>query len=183
MRKRNKDMESAAEQEKHDPGTKGKKWCRAEIIVEASYIVPWTVILLALLITMIFYIHNRTWYTAAACEASLSGNRYVEGSAGTGSAGYAGTSGGENAAGSRYAEATLQQRIRDQAMPGSEPEKQITCTQDATEVKLSGQKFPTFAEYFSWSIEEKVKKVRPVKIVRGRWLLSGVLQNIGNTEM
>ena len=150
----------------------------AVITVEASYIVPWTVILLALLITMTFFVHNRNWYKAAACETALSGNRYVEGSGGTGSAGYAGSSGSNNAAGSKYAEATMKQRIQEQAMPGSEPEKQITCTQDATEVQLSGQDFPVFSEVFSWTVKEKVKKIRPVKVVRGKWILSNVLQDL-----
>ena len=157
-----------------------EKMKRAVITVEASYIIPWTVIILALLITMTFFVHNRVWYTAAACETALSGNRYVEGSGGTGSAGYAGTSGSKNETGSKYAEATMNQRIRDQAMPGSEPENQINCTQDATEVKLSGQDFPVFSEVFSWSVKEKVKKIRPAKVVRGRWLLGGILEDIGD---
>ena len=160
-----------------------KKLCRAVITVEASYIVPWAVILTALLITMTFFVHNRVWYTAAACEAAVSGNRYAEGSGGTGSAGYADISGGRNAAGTRYAETTLQQRIRDQAMPGGEPERQVICTQDATEVRISGQDFPAFSEFFSWSVEKKVKKVRPVKVVRGKWILTGVLDRLGEPGM
>ena len=65
-----------------------KKWLsRGVITIEASYIIPWSVLIIALLITMLFFVHNRAWYTAAACETALSGNRYVEGSAGTGSAG------------------------------------------------------------------------------------------------
>lgn len=142
-----------------------KKLCRAVITVEASYIVPWAVILTALLITMTFFVHNRVWYTAAACEAAVSGNRYAEGS------------------GTRYAETTLQQRIRDQAMPGGEPERQVICTQDATEVRISGQDFPAFSEFFSWSVEKKVKKVRPVKVVRGKWILTGVLDRLGQNGM
>ena len=163
--------------------TRRKKLRRAAITVEASYIVPWTVILLALLITMTFFVHNRAWYTAAACETALSGNRYIEGSGGTGTAGYAETSHSSNGTGSRYAEATIQQRIRDQAMPGSEPEKQIACTRDATEVKLSGQDFPFFREVFSWSVEERVKKVRPAEVVRGKWILTGVLNGLGGSGL
>ena len=163
--------------------TKRIKLRRAAITVEASYIVPWTVILLALLITMTFFVHNRTWYTAAACETALSGNRYIEGSGGTGTAGYAETSRSGNGTGSRYAEATMQQRIRDQAMPGSEPEKEINCTRDATEVKLTGQEFPLFREVFSWSVGEKVKKIRPAEVVRGKWLLTGVLKGLDGSGL
>ena len=155
---------------------------RAVITVEASYIIPWTVILLALLITMTFFVHNRNWYKAAACETALSGNRYVEGSGGTGSAGYAGTARSNNATGSKYAEATMKQRIQEQAMPGSEPQSKVTCTQDATEAEFSGQDFPMFSEYFSWSVKEKVKKIRPVKVVRGKWILSSALEGTGNSE-
>ena len=152
---------------------------RAAITVEASYIIPWAVIILALLITMTFYVHNRVWYTAAACETALSGNRYVEGSGGTGQAGYAGGSDSENVTGNRYAEQTLQHRIQDQAMPGSEPENQITCMRDATEVTLSGQDFSMFSDVFSWSVEEKVKKIRPVKIIRDKWVVAGVVNSLG----
>ena len=158
-----------------------RKIKRAVITVEASYIVPWTVILLALLITMTFFVHNRNWYKAAACETALSGNRYVEGSGGTGSAGYAGTSGSGNATGGKYAEATMKQRILDQAMPGSEPENKVTCTQDATEAELSGQDFPLFSDVFSWTVKEKVRKIRPAKVVRGKWIIGSVLQNFGNS--
>ncbi len=156
---------------------------RAVITVEASYIIPWTVILLALLITMTFFVHNRVWYKAAACETALSGNRYVEGSGGTGSAGYAGTANSSNETGGKYAEATMQQRIRDQAMPGSEPENKITCTQDATEVQLSGQDFPVFSDVFSWTVKEKVRKIRPVKVVRGKWILGNALQDFGSSGL
>ena len=49
----------AAEQKR--PCDRGNCPRRAVITVEASYIVPWSVILLALLITMTFFVHNRVW--------------------------------------------------------------------------------------------------------------------------
>ena len=152
----------------------GKRWCRAVITVEAAYVVPWTVILLAILLTMSFYVHNRVWYTAAACETALSGNRYTEGRDGSGSAGWADRPKSENASGSGYAEATAMQRIRDQAMPGNTPEKQISCTKSGTEVSFSGQ-VPVFSQSFSWSVKESVRKVRPVTVVRSAWILKGIL--------
>ncbi|MBQ2646360.1 MAG: hypothetical protein IJF82_03210 [Achromobacter sp.] len=154
-----------------------KKWLsRGVITIEASYIIPWSVLIIALLITMLFFVHNRAWYTAAACETALSGNRYVEGSAGTGSAGLLDKKGDQNIPGTHYAEETAAGRIRDQAMPGSEPEKQIACTYDATEVRFSGQDFPLFSEAFSWSVQESVKRVRPAWIIRSRWLLQGIIE-------
>lgn len=151
-----------------------KRICRAVITVEAAYIVPWTVILLAILITMSFYVHNRAWYTAAACESALSGNRYTEGREGSGSAGWSDRPKSENASGSGYAESTAMQRIRDQAMPGSTPEKQISCTQSGTEVSFTGQ-VSVFSRAFSWSVKESVRKVRPVTVVRGAWIVKGLI--------
>lgn len=147
---------------------------RGTIVVEAAYIVPWTVVLLALLITILFFVHNKVWYTAAACEAALSGNRYTEGRQGSGRAGWANWPNSENASGSGYAEATAMQRIRDQAMPGNAPEKQISCTQSRTEVGFSGQGRSFFSKTFPWSVKESVRKVRPVSTVRGAWILKGI---------
>ena len=151
-------------------------WRRAAITVEASFLVPWMVMLLALLITMTFAIHNRTWYHTAALESALAGNQYIPGSGGNGRAGRSPFSGESDPAGTEKAKETLLRRIRDQAMPGSVPETQAISTGDRTSISVSGQQLPAFRQWFTWDVDTSVKKIRPAPVVRGAWIVKEVWQ-------
>ena len=148
-----------------------RKWARGTITVEAAFLVPWTVLLLALLITMTFAIHNRTWYQTAALESALAGNQYVPGSGGNGRAGLLLSEDMTEPAGSLCAQESLNARIRDQAMPGSVPDAAVHCTRKETTVSVSGQRLPAYSETFPWQVEARVQKVRPASLVRGAWLV------------
>ena len=160
----------------------GTDWTRAAMTVEASFLVPWTVLLTALLIVILFYMHNRVWYETAALEAGLAGNQYIAGSGGSGRAGLAVGNNGENPAGAGKAEQTAQARIRDQAMPGSEPSSATNCTNAGTEVSFAGQEYPLFSEYFSLDVKETVKKVRPVPVIRNAWVLKDTVKGWEDTK-
>ena len=155
---------------------KKKKAFRGVMTVEASFLVPWTVILTALLIIILFFVHNRTWYEAAGLEAALAGNQYIAGCGGSGRAGVAESDAGANMAGAGKAEQAARARIRDQAMPGSDPAYTVNCTNGNTEVTFTGQTYPMFSERFSLNVKESAKKVRPVPVVRGAWALKDLAE-------
>ena len=50
-----------------------KKYSRASFTVEASIIMPMTICVLLFLISLILYVHDYTWYTAAAWESVIGG--------------------------------------------------------------------------------------------------------------
>ena len=122
---------------------------RAAMTVEASFLVPWIVLLTTLLIVMTFHIHNRNWYRAGAIEAGLCGNaRYTDDS------------------GEAHARERAQERIRQQTMPGSEPAYTVSFSRTSCQVNFSGQTFPAFSALFPLQVSEKQGRVRPVPALR-----------------
>ena len=159
-----------------------RSWIRGALTVEGSFLVPWTVLLTALLLVILFYVHNRTWYEAAGLEAALAGNQYIAGSSGTGRAGLTENDADTNTAGAGKAEQTARSRVQDQAMPGTDPEIQVNCTNGQTEVAFSGQSYPLFSDRFSLEVRKSAKKVRPVPVVRGAWLLKELAEGWKETD-
>ena len=49
---------------------------RGSLTVEASLVVPMCVMILALLLSLTFYVYLRCWYTQTACEAAVQGSGY-----------------------------------------------------------------------------------------------------------
>lgn len=128
---------------------------RGSITVEAAVIAPLTVLLLAALITVTFYVHDRMWYRCAGHEAAISGNAPAEG----------GKSDAELAA-RRVAE----QRIADQVMPGALPRCAVEVTQRATVVQYQKEKTGTwFGALAEYKTEVKVTRVRPERALRAAW--------------
>ncbi|MBR0397313.1 MAG: hypothetical protein IJI10_03495 [Eubacterium sp.] len=128
---------------------------RASMTVESAVIVPMAVVLLALLIVLTFYVHNRTWYICAACEAAVRGNMPV-------------------AEGSHEAEDSArklaQQRITDQVMPGSDPSLDISVGKKSTSVQYAGQTYVMFSRYLTpFRVQLKADQVRPETFVRTLW--------------
>lgn len=117
--------------------------------VEASFIVPWVVILTALLVVMTFWAHNRNWYRAGAVEAALCGTARHTGSDGE-----------------AQAEERAEERVYAQTMPGSEPSFRVNCSSRTCTVDFAEQTFPAFNEMFAWKVSEKAEKIRPVAAFR-----------------
>lgn len=59
-------------------GVTGKNLRRIKgsLTVEASLVVPLCVMILALLLSLTFYVYLRCWYTQTACEAAVQGSGY-----------------------------------------------------------------------------------------------------------
>ena len=141
---------------------------RGVMTLEASFLIPWAVILSALLMVVCFYCTNTSYYRSAALEASLSGNQYT---AGSGSAGHLALPSSSDPAGAGLASMSADFRIRDQAMPGTAPERSVECTSGGTEVRFAGQEYPVFRGVFSLDAGGSAKKVRPVPILRAAYAL------------
>ena len=148
---------------------------RASMTLEASYLVPWCVLITALLITLVFFVYAQVHYRTAALEAALAGNQYVVGIGGSGQDGSLRTGGEENPSGQLRARQTLQNRIADQPMPGGWPEWTVQSSVAATEVRMKGGELPAFQDMLSWSLSERVRRIRPAGPLRTQW----VLQKLG----
>ena len=153
-----------------------KRICRAAVTVEASFLVPWAVLITALLIILLFFVHDRVWFRAAALETALSGNQYISGSAGNGRAGLWDGADGEDRAGYAAAMEKGGERIADQVMPGTGPQITVSCTNEVTQVRFEGKRYPMFAERSFWTVDEMVRKVRPVPVVRGAWIVKALAE-------
>lgn len=130
---------------------RGHSWRpRGELIVEAAYLVPWIVILTALLIVMTYYVHNVNWYRMAGYEAALLGNGRYE---------TLGEAQGE-------ADARARERAEQQTLPGTAPQAEVSCSRAGTTVRYSGQRLPAFQKAFVWEEKVTVVKVRPVEKLR-----------------
>ena len=128
---------------------------RASMTVEAAVIVPMAVVLTALLIVLTFYMHNRVWYTCAACEVCIRGNMP------------AAKEGGEA---SESAGKLARRRIEDQVMPGSAPELGLKTGKSGTSVRFEGQTYAMFNRVLTpFRIKIEVDRVRPEKYVRLLW--------------
>ena len=128
---------------------------QASMTVESAVIVPMTVMLLALLLILTFYVHNRTLYTCPACETAVRGNM-------------------PEAEGSHEAEESArklaQQRIADQVMPGSAPKLDLTVERKNTSVTYSGQTYAMFHRVLTpFQVKVQAKQICPEKYVRLLW--------------
>jgi hypothetical protein len=134
---------------------KKRIWRRGVFVVEASVIVPMAIMMIALLIIMIFYVHNRCWYRCAAYECAIVGN----------GAEILSESDGEH-----RASALAEERIRDQVMPGTAPKSGIRSSKSGTSVSFSGQTYPMFhRELRPFRAEAEVVRVNPENFLRVRW--------------
>lgn len=123
---------------------------QGSMTVEASFIVPATVLLTALLIVMCFYVHNRNWYLAAASEVCLAGNSRYD----------------REVDAQGIAERKAEERVKSQVMPASRPAIAVTCGKRGTSISFSGQRFSAFQDIFHLSVSADVDKVTPVGELR-----------------
>ena len=94
---------------------------RGSLTVEGAFVIPFTFMIMILIIILTFYIHNRVWYTCAACESALKGILTIP-----------------EAERQAAAETAARSRIDDQIMPGSRPELQVTSGTGGLSVCFSG---------------------------------------------
>ena len=125
-------------------------FARGSMTVEASVIVPVTVLVTAVLIVLCFYVHNRNWYLAAAAEVCLAGNSRYD----------------RDIDAQSMAERKAEERVDAQVMPASRPAVDVSCRRGGTSVSFSNQTFAAFQDIFNLSVSADVDKVTPVEELR-----------------
>lgn len=131
------------------------EWKKASMTVESAVIVPMAVVLLALLIILIFYVHNRAWYTCVACETVVRGNM---------------PEAEESHDAEESARKLAQQRISDQVMPGSSPALDLAVGKKQTTVSFSGQTYAMFHQVLTpFQVKLEADQICPEKYVRILW--------------
>lgn len=131
--------------------------------VEASVIVPLCFLVTALMIALLFFEHNRVYYCAAACEASVSGNFWYPDD-------------GNEGGGQEAAELAVEKRIREAALPGQSPEVKVTGNKAGTEVICSHRASRVLGyDWTFYEVRAHAAKVRPAGSLRlSRTISSGV---------
>ncbi|MDO4621352.1 MAG: hypothetical protein Q4B22_00170 [Eubacteriales bacterium] len=122
--------------------------------MEASFLIPMIVTVVFLLLLLLFTVHNRSWYRAAACESVLKG------------------SGWHSVTEDPYAAAweRMEERVREQPVPGMRPDISVQWTGGETVVYVNGQIFRSFGgKWFLLEIRENKERVHPAEQLRERW--------------
>ena len=125
---------------------------KASITVEAVLIVPLTLLVIFLLLSLIFFVHARSWYTFAAYESTMLAN----------SEGRLSTEKGEAAAGSRMEWWKVQIPL-----PAEPVTVDTVCKEKEIQVKVEGNILPVFGRNsWNYSIRSESRRSNPVKTIR-----------------
>lgn len=118
---------------------------KASITVEACVVMPIVIFVVFVLLSLILFVHERAWFTLAACETAVTGD----------------TAGEEETA------AKLMQLKKDYPLPAREQESSIEYVEKSVKVKVSGKVFPvTVQKEWDYTEEIEVLRNRPVEKIR-----------------
>ena len=124
---------------------------RGSLSVEASLVVPMCVMILALLLSLTFYVYLRCWYTQTACEAAVQGSGYgvLEGRSGQ-----------------EKAEKKWETRRRESGFSGQNVTGGVTGSGKEVQVKVSGKVSVWGRQNLIFETGIRQKIIRPVTFVR-----------------
>lgn len=132
------------------PQTNRRAYSRGSFTVEAAVIVPLLVFMIAALISLCFFVHDRVWYTGAACEAALAANM------------------AEDAAGE--AQERVEQRLADHVIPGALPDADVSAGKNGATVAFTGRRsFGLPWELPAWEAGVHIRRIRPAGILQNWW--------------
>lgn len=132
---------------------------KGSMTVEAAFLVPMAVFLSALLIFYAFYEHDRVWFTAAACEAALTGSRRTER--------------GEDS--ETLARNCAQKRMEAQPFPVLSPQMELEVKGRTSRVSYQSAGETAFSICFPYKIEETIEQSDPVGWIRTAWIEKNLL--------
>lgn len=124
---------------------------RGSLTVEASLVVPMCVMILALLLSLTFYVYLRCWYTQTACEAAVQGSGYGV---------------LERRSGQEKAEKKWETRRRESGFSGQNVTGGVTGSGKEVQVKVSGKVSVWGRQNLIFETEIRQKIIRPVTFVR-----------------
>lgn len=124
---------------------------KGSLTVEASLVVPLCVMILALLLSLTFYMYLRCWYTQTACEVSVQGSGYgvLEGRTGQ-----------------EKAEKKWRTRRRESGFSGKSITGEITGNSKEVRVKITGKVSVWGRQHLEFETKIGQKIIRPVTFVR-----------------
>lgn len=124
---------------------------RGSLTVEASLVVPMCVMVLALLLSLTFYVYLRCWYTQTACETAVQGSGYgvLEGRTGQ-----------------EKAEKKWKTRHSESGFSGKSITGEITGNGKEVQVKVSGRVSVWGKQDLTFEAKVRQKIIRPVTFVR-----------------
>ncbi|MDY2936930.1 MAG: TadE/TadG family type IV pilus assembly protein [Fusicatenibacter sp.] len=125
---------------------------QASITVEAVLVVPLVLMVIFLLLSLIFYIHERIWYTCTAYEAALRG-----------------VSMGRTDSDYGKEETSLRLGEREEAypLPGREIQKEVTASEKKIEVEISGSVLPVTGNLpLEYQVAVSAARRNPTQIIR-----------------
>ena len=131
-----------------------KRWqeAAASITVEASLVVPLALIVIFLLISLDFYVHDKAYYTLCAFETVMTGNSY-------------GRMGQES--GERYAKEKLSSLLKAHRMPTEVPQGQVKVTDEHTEAVFEGSVCQLWGHgIWKYHVSAEAKNIRPEERIR-----------------
>lgn len=139
------------------------KWTLSgSLTVEAAVVVPLTLMVIFLLVSLDFYVHDKAYYTLCALETALTGSSYAR----------LEPERGENQAKEKLGSLTKAHR-----MPTEIPSGNVETSINETKVSFEGAVYRLWG-YGAWEykISETVKTVNPKKRIRQIRMLQNGLQ-------
>lgn len=129
-----------------------EKMRKASITVEAVMVVPLTLLVIFLLLSLTFFVHARSWYTFAAYESTMLAE----------SEGRLGTEKGEAAAKSR-----MEWWISQIPLPAEAVTVNTVCREKEIQVTVNGKILPVWSwNAWEYAIESESRRSNPVKTIR-----------------
>lgn len=132
--------------------SKGNREVSGSITVEAALVVPIVLMVVFLMLSLDFYVHDRAYYTLCAYETALTGNSFRSVS---------------EEEGERNAKEKISLLQKAHRMPTELPEGIVRLEEETTEAEFKGRVFRMWGKG-SWEYQVKgsVRRIRPEETIR-----------------
>lgn len=115
-------------------------------------VVPLTILVIFLLLSLTFFIHARSWYTFAAYESMMLANSEGRSSMGKGE---------------QLGKGRMEQYISRIPLPAEPVSFEVECREKQVCVQVQGKILPAFSQKeWEYSVSGKMKRCNPVKTIR-----------------
>lgn len=132
------------------------------ITVEAAMVIPLALMVIFLLISLDFYVHDKSYYTLCALETALTGSSY-------------GRMDPEN--GEAQAKEKLGALMKSHRMPTEVPRGNVNVTEDQTEASFEGAVYRLWGSgAWEYKVSGTVDTVNPKKRIRQIRMVQNIIQ-------
>lgn len=120
--------------------------------MEAALVVPIVLMVIFLLVSLDFYVHDKAYFTLGAYETALTGNslRYMS-----------------EEEGERGAKEKSSRMVKDRRMPGPAPESFVSLKENETEAGFKGSIYQLWGRgIWEYKVSGIVRRIRPEETIR-----------------